>query len=122
MAKIESVDQYLKALPKESKETFLKLRQIILSAAPKAEECVSYQMPALRQNGMLVYYAAFKNHVSLFPGSSKLIDAQFRKELGSYMTSKGTVQFPLDERLPVGLIKRIVKARVAENEEKARLK
>jgi len=117
--KFETVDEYLAAAAPTSKPTLLKLREIILSAAPGAEECISYQMPALRLNGMLVYYAAFKNHLSLFPGSSKMVDEQFRDELGAYITSKGTIQFPLDKPLPATLIKKIVKARLKENAEKS---
>jgi uncharacterized protein YdhG (YjbR/CyaY superfamily) len=123
MKKVETVDEYLKTLPKESKEALLELREIVRSAAPKAEEYISYQMPALKHAGRpLVYYAGFKNHTSLFPAGSKMIDEKFGAELTGYKTSKGTIQFPHGKKLPVGLIKQIVKARMKENEEHAKAK
>lgn len=87
-------------------------------AAPDAEEVISYRMPALRQNGMLVYFAAFKKHIGLFPpvrGEAKLV-----REASAYAGPKGNLQFPLDEPIPYDLIRRIVKARVKENQKKAK--
>jgi len=96
-----------------------KMRATIRSAVPRdATEVISYRMPAFRRDGVLVWYAAFADHCSLFPGGSIL--RQFKDELVGFKTSKGTVQFPLDKPLPVALIKRIVKARVAEREAKKR--
>jgi uncharacterized protein YdhG (YjbR/CyaY superfamily) len=92
-----------------------KMRAAIRSALPRdATEIISYKMPAFRRDRVLVWYAAFADHCSLFPGASVL--RQFEDELAGFKTSKGTVQFPLDTPLPMALIKRIVKARVAERE------
>jgi uncharacterized protein YdhG (YjbR/CyaY superfamily) len=82
----------------------------------EATETISYQMPAIRHNGVLVWYAAFSNHCSLFP-TAAVMD-EFKNELKGFTTSKGTVQFPLDKPLPVALIKKIVKTRVAQSESK----
>ena len=114
MKKVASVKEYLESVPKEMQTGFNKLRKTIKAAAPGAEEVISYNMPALRQNGILVYYAAFKDHCSLFPGSAK-IRSQFSTELKTYDTGKGTLHFTPDKPLPTDLVKRIVKARVAEN-------
>ena len=96
-----------------------KMRAAIRSVVPrKATAVISYQMPAFKHNGVLVWYAAFRDHCSVFPGSSVL--EAFKDELTEFKTSKGTVQFPIDKPLPLALIKRIVKARVAEMEEKKR--
>ena len=95
------------------------MRTAIRSAVPRvATETISYQMPAFAHNGVLVWYAAFADHCSLFPTGSVL--QAFKDELKGFKTSKGTVQFALDKRLPVTLIKRIVKARVAQAEAKRR--
>ena len=115
MKKITTVKQYFASLAPAQREALEELREIILAAAPDAEECVSYSMPALRLNGMLVYYAAFTKHISLFPGNAKLIEEQFGDQLEGYVTSKGTIQFPIGKKLPAGLIKKIVKARVKDN-------
>ena len=89
------------------------MRAAIRSAVPRdATETISYQMPAFKTSKVLVWYAAFANHVSLFPGGSVL--EQFKDELASFKTAKGTVQFQLNRRLPTALIKRIVRARVAQ--------
>lgn len=122
MKKVETVNQYFDSLTPESRKALQSLREIVQAAAPSAEEYISYQMPALKQNGPLVYYAAFKNHISLFPGSSKLIEEQFGSELEGYRTSKGTIQFPMGKPLPAPLIKKIVKARLKENVARATAK
>lgn len=118
---IQNVDAYIAQFSNPAKERLLQMRELILACAPKASEVISYQMPALRLHGMLVYYAAFKNHCSLFPSNSKLI-ASLEKDLAKYKTSKGTIQFPYDQPLPVKLIQKIVRLRVKENLEKAKLK
>jgi uncharacterized protein YdhG (YjbR/CyaY superfamily) len=82
--------------------------------APRAEEVISYGMPGYKYHGMLVYFAAFKNHCSFFPGSSRII--KMYDELKEYKTSKGSIQFTIDKPLPVSLVKKIVKARMRENE------
>jgi uncharacterized protein YdhG (YjbR/CyaY superfamily) len=79
-------------------------------------------MPAFKLQGPLVYIGAFSNHCSLFPGNSKLVEEQFKAELGNYVTSKGTIQFPNGQPLPAALIKKIVKARVKDNEDRAAAK
>lgn len=92
------------------------LRQAIKLAAPAAEEVISYQMPAFKYHGVLVYFAAYKHHIGVYPTSSGI--AAFKKELSVYKGAKGSVQFPLDKPLPLALIKKIVKFRVKENLEK----
>lgn len=117
-----SVDEYLDRIPDDSVRSLLiKVREAIRIAAPKATEAISYQMPAYKQNGMLVYFAAFMKHCSLFPASKNVMEA-FKEDLKDFKTSKGTIQFTVDHPLPLTLVKKIVKARVKENEEKSLLK
>ena len=95
------------------------MRAVIRSAVPPdSTETISYQIPAFAHHGVLVWYAAFANHVSLFPTGA--IIEMFKDDLTNFATSKGTIQFPLDKPLPVSLIKKIVKARVAQSEGKDR--
>lgn len=115
-----NVDEYLAGVPKEARATLEKLRKTIKAAAPKATEVISYQMPMYKQNGMVVGFAAFKDHCSIFPGSA-VIDAH-KEELKHYDTSKGTIRFPANKPLPAALVKRLVKARIAENEARANRK
>ncbi len=110
----KTIDEYIALQPQEVKVFLEKLRQTIKSVAPDAEETISYKMPAFRYHGMLVYFAAFKNHYSLFPANSSLI-TEMKDEIKMYKTSKGTIQFPFDKPLPVALIKKIVRARVQQN-------
>jgi len=114
MTSAKSIDEYLKNLPDDIRPVLEKLRQTIKSAAPDAEEVISYGMPAFKQQGMLVYFAAFKNHCSFFPGSAQVV-ARY-EELKAFKTSKGTIQFTVDKPIPAALVKKIVKARVEENE------
>ena len=118
-ARPKTVDEYVEALPPEVSGTLQKLRQTIKSAAPKAEELISYGMPGYKYQGMLVYFAAWKNHIGFYPAGAL---KAFNKELSIYEVSKGTVKFPLDKPFPFGLVTKIVKFRVKENEEKAKLK
>ena len=118
--KIDTINDYIEAQPVEKRATLQKMRAIIQKAAPKATEVISYSMPAFKQEGILVYFAAFKNHYGFFP-TSKPIDV-FKKELAPYKTSKGSIQLPIDKPLPIKLIQAIVKFRVAQNKDKARLK
>jgi uncharacterized protein YdhG (YjbR/CyaY superfamily) len=118
--KIETIDDYLASQPLEKRATLEKFRTIIQKAAPKATEVISYGMPAFKQEGILVYFAAFKNHYGFFPSASPII--VFKKELLPYTTSKGAIQCPPDKPLPVKLIQAIVKFRIAQNKEKASLK
>lgn len=110
----KTVDEYLMALPEDVRIILTKLRITIKSTAPKAEEVISYGMPGYKYKGPLVYFAAFKNHCSFFPGSSQII--KLYDELKSFKTAKGTIQFTTDKPLPSALVKKIVKARMLENE------
>ena len=117
-AGLKAVESYLAAVPEPARGTLEKVRATIRAAAPaEATEAISYGMPAFRYKGALVGYAAFKNHCSFFPLSAALLD-DFKDELGACRTSKGTVQFPVDKPLSSALLKKMVKARVAENERK----
>ena len=115
-----SIDEYIAAFPQEIQIILQEIRAVIKESAPKAEEKISYQMPTFFLNGNLVHFAAFKKHIGFYPTPSG-IDA-FQKELSIYKGAKGSVQFPLDEPMPLKLISRIVKFRTAENLKKARLK
>lgn len=110
---LTTIDDYIAAQPVEVRERLKLLRSTILNAAPEAEEAISYQMPAFKLNGMLVYFAAFKNHIGFYALPSG--HHAFKKELSVYKTGKGSVQFPLDEPLPLKLIAKMVKFRVEEN-------
>lgn len=110
----ESVDEYLAALPEDARATLEKIRKAIRAAAPKATEVISYQIPMFKHHGMLVGFAAFKDHCSFFPGTSAV--AKYKDELKAYKTSKGTIRFPIGKPLPSALVKKLVKVRVAENE------
>jgi uncharacterized protein YdhG (YjbR/CyaY superfamily) len=112
-----NVDEYLAGVPKEARATLAKLRQTIKAAAPMASEVISYQMPMYKHHGMVIGFAAFKNHCSIFPGSA-VIDA-YKDELKRYDTSKGTIRFPASKPLPAALVKKLVKARIKENEARA---
>jgi uncharacterized protein YdhG (YjbR/CyaY superfamily) len=113
------VEAYLAKVPEPARTTLEKMRATIRSVAPQdATEEISYGMPAFRYKGGLVGYAAFKQHCSFFPMSASLLD-QFTDELKDYRTSKGTLQFPQDKPLPAALVKKMVKARVEQNEGKA---
>jgi uncharacterized protein YdhG (YjbR/CyaY superfamily) len=113
---VEGVEKYLAAVPEPGRSTLQALRKTIRAAAPpEAEEVISYSMPGFRYRGGLLVYAAFTKHCSLFP-MSNLVFKRLAKELQPYRTSTGTLQFPLDQPMPAALVKRIVKARVEENE------
>lgn len=115
---LKDTDSYLALQPEKVRDVLEKLRQTIKSSAPEAEEVISYGMPAFRYHGMLVYFAAFKNHCSFFPGS---IVEKMKNELKNYKTSKGTIQFTAEKPLPTALVKKIVKARVKENLNKKKI-
>jgi uncharacterized protein YdhG (YjbR/CyaY superfamily) len=115
----KNVDEYLAGVPEPARGTLNKMRAAIRSAVPpEATEVISYGMPAFKHKGVLVWFAAFSNHCSLFPTAS-VIDA-FKNELKGFSTSKGTIQFPTDKPLPTALVKKLVKARVAQTESKKR--
>ena len=110
----KTVDDYLAALPEEARATLEKIRKTIKAAAPRATEVISYQIPMYKHHGMLVGFAAFKDHCSFFPGAKPI--ATHKDELKAYQTSKGTIRFPIGKPLPAALVKKLVKARIAENE------
>jgi uncharacterized protein YdhG (YjbR/CyaY superfamily) len=113
----KTVDEYLAGLPEPACSTLKHVRAVIRSVVPKeTTEVISYGIPMFKYNGMLVGYAAFKNHCSLFPTGSGVLD-RFEKELKGYRTSRGTIHFPPDKPFPDALLKKIVRARVEENEE-----
>jgi uncharacterized protein YdhG (YjbR/CyaY superfamily) len=115
----KDVDEYLAGVPKPARSTLNKVRAAIRSAAPpEATETISYRIPAFRYKEVLVWFAAFSDHCSFFPTSS--IIETFKKDLKGYTISKGTIQFPTDKPLPAALIKKVVKARVAQVESKKR--
>lgn len=114
----ESVDAYIKQCAPPIRKTLVELRATIRAAAPQASERISYQMPTFYQNGNLVHFAAHAEHIGFYPAPSAI--KAFVKDLRAYRTSKGAVQFPLDTPLPLKLISRMVKFRVAENTTKAR--
>lgn len=113
--KIKDVDTYLESVPPDKRILLEKLRKTIRSAAPKAEEVISYQMPAYKYHGVLVYFAAFKDHCSFFPGAKSILST-FAADLKGYRTSAGTIQFTTENPLPAALVRKIIKARMAENE------
>jgi uncharacterized protein YdhG (YjbR/CyaY superfamily) len=111
----KSTDEYLARVSEPVRSTLSKIRATIRSVAPpESTETISYGIPAFKYKGMLVWFAAFSKHCSLFPGSS-VIEA-FKDELKGFSISKGTIQFSTDKPLPVALVKKLVKARIAENE------
>lgn len=115
MKAVKTVEEYLSLFPEHQQTELGKIRKAIRDAAPKAEEAISYGMPGYKLNGVLVYFGGFKNHCSFFPAGNSAIQ-KFSTELKAYKTSKGTIQFPLNEPIPVSLIKKIVKERARENE------
>lgn len=113
--KASTIDEYLAALSDDKRAALEKLRKTIKAAAPKAEECISYQLPAFRQNGMLVGFGATDNHCAFYLMSATTVEAH-ADELAKYDTSKGTIRFQAEKPLPATLVKKLVKARLAENE------
>lgn len=117
MAAYGTIDEYLSTVSDEKRSALQKLRQTIRAAAPKAEECISYGLPAFRLHGrVLVGFGAAANHCAFYPMSSATVEAH-RNELANYETSKGTIRFLPEQPLPVSLVRKLVKARVAENAE-----
>jgi uncharacterized protein YdhG (YjbR/CyaY superfamily) len=119
-ARPDNIDEYIASFPKEVAVMLQQLRATIRKAAPKAEEAIKYSMPVFVQNGNLVYFAAYKNHIGFYPAPRAI--EEFKKELSVYKGAKGSVQFPLDKPLPLGLITKIVRFRVKLSLEKAKLK
>jgi uncharacterized protein YdhG (YjbR/CyaY superfamily) len=112
-----TIDQYIRAFPREVQKKLSDLRATIRKAAPDAVEKIVYRMPTFFQKKNLVHFAAYEHHIGFYPTPSGI--AAFKDELAGYVTSKGAIQFPIDEPLPLELVTRIVKFRVAENEAKA---
>ena len=109
----KTIDDYLAALPDDQRSALEKLRKAIKAAAPKAEECISYQMPAFRLNGrFLVSFAAWANHCAFYPGSSAT--KAHKAALKSYDTDKGTIRFRADDPLPAALVQKLVRTRIAQ--------
>jgi uncharacterized protein YdhG (YjbR/CyaY superfamily) len=115
--KFKTVEEYFSVLPDQMRIRMEELRQTIRQTAPDAEEVISYNMPAFRFHGILVYYAAHKEHIGFYPANTHVIE-QFKDDLAGYETSKGTIKFPLAKPIPLNLVKRIVEFRVKQNLDK----
>ncbi len=114
----KNVDEYLAGVPEPARSTLNRVRAAIRSAVPlEATEAISYRIPTFKYKGPLVAFAAFSDHCSLFLMGSSVIEA-FKNELKGYQTSKGTIRFPVDKPPPAALVKKLVRARIAENERK----
>ena len=114
-AKVRTVDEYLAGVPEPARSTLDKVRAAIRSVVPpETTEVISYGIPTFKGKGMMVSYAAFTNHCSLFVLSGSLLES-FKDELKGYQLSKGTIRFPVDKPLPVTLVKKLVRARIAHN-------
>ena len=113
---LKTIDEYIALWPARQQKILSRIRQCIRRAAPEAEECISYQMPAFKQGGVLLYFAMFTHHYSLFPGAEPM--EYFASELKGYETSKGTIKIPLEEEVPEQLIERLVLHNLKKNEEK----
>lgn len=111
--KLTTVEDYIKLVPKEHQKGFLELHQTIMKAAPEAESCMSYGMPAIKSNGIVVYYANWGKHYAIYPMPSAL--KAFADDINAFVTSKSTIQFPHGKKLPKKLITDIVKFRLEEN-------
>jgi len=114
--KPKNIDEYIMNFPDDIQLILKQIRATIRKSAPEAVEAISYQMPAFKQNGNLVYFAAYKNHIGFYPTSSGI--ANFKDVLSNYEMSKGTVRFPLDKPIPLELISKIVEFRVMEHKAK----
>jgi uncharacterized protein YdhG (YjbR/CyaY superfamily) len=112
-ATFKTVNEYVAALPTTSKAAIKQLRQVIQEAAPDATEAISYNMPSFKYHGGLIWYAAWKEHISIYPRTKLMEEAL--PELENYEGNKGTIKFPLDKPLPLALIRKIVKCRIREN-------
>ena len=112
-----TIDEYIAAFPEHVAAILARIRATVRAAAPEAEETISYQMPAFRQNGILIYFAAFKNHIGVYPPVTG--DARLENAVAKYAGEKGNLRFPLDRPIPYALIARIVKQRVRQNAGKA---
>lgn len=117
---ITTIDAYIATFPASTQALLQQMRSTIAKAAPKAEEAISYGMPTFKLQGNLVHFAGYKNHIGFYPAPSGIVN--FAEDLKKYQTSKGAIQFPIDEKLPLALVTKIVKFRVKENLAKAAAK
>lgn len=115
-----TIDEYIAGFPKDIQAVLKKVRVTIRKAAPDAEEAIKYQIPTFVQNGNLVHFGAYKTHIGFYPTPKAI--TKFKKELSAYAGAKGTVTFPLDKPIPLGLISKIVKSRVQDNLTKTKAK
>ena len=115
-----NVGNYIAGFPAATQKLLQQVRAAIIKAAPGAEELISYGMPAYKKDGMLVFFAGYNKHIGFYPTPSGI--ENFKKELAGYTFSKGAIQFPVDQPMPLKLVTSIVKFRLAENKEKAALK
>ena len=118
--KFKTVDEYFSTLPADTRSILEVVKQAVKQAASHAQEVISYNMPAIKLNGVLVYYAAHENHIGFYPTSQPI--EVFKDELAPYKWSKGAVQFPIAQPIPIDLISKIVKFRVQADQEKANRK
>ena len=115
-AAVNNIDEYIETFPQHIQKLLNQMRTTIAKAAPKAEEAIKYAIPTFILNGNLVHFAAFKNHIGFYPAPEGI--EAFKKEVAPYEAGKGSLQFPLDKPLPLGLVTKIVKYRVKQNMEK----
>ncbi len=111
-----NIDEYISAAPRECRPILEKIRRLIRQAAPRAEETISYRMPAFKQKNILVHFAVFKKHIGLYPPVRG--DENLMRAVAPYAGAKGNLRFPLEKRIPYGLIRRIVKKRLLEEKRK----
>ncbi|MBP7280323.1 MAG: DUF1801 domain-containing protein [Leptospiraceae bacterium] len=117
--KFKTVEEYFSTLPQNTKDPLLTVRDLIQQICPEAEEVISYNIPAFKLNGRnLIYFAAWKEHISIYPIPNG--DEAFQKSISSYQGGKGTIKFPISKRLPLALIKKIIKFSMKENLERAK--
>lgn len=116
----QDIDEYIADYPKDVQKILNKIRRTIKKAAPKAEEAISYQIPTFNFHGYLIYFAAYKNHIGVYPAPRGV--EKFKKDLARYGAGKGTLRFPLDEPIPYDLITKMVEFRVKQNSEKTKTK
>ena len=117
-AEAAKIDAYIAAAPAAAQPALRRIREIVRAAAPDAEETISYKMPAFRRHGILIYFAAFKNHIGIFPPIEG--DARLDEALAPYRGPKGNLRFPLNEPVPYDLIERIARLRARQDEAKGR--
>lgn len=120
MRKADTVEEYIERLPSDKRKSFQALHDVIIESAPGAESCISYGMPAIKLHGIVVYYACWEKHMAIYPMPSAL--KSFASELGAFVTSKSTIQFPHGSQIPKRLIAEIVEFRVRENKMKQQAK